>query len=44
MNPTNEKQIPNEPERGPEETQLEAEELDAIAGGAPRPLCATVDY
>jgi len=44
MNPTNEKQIPNQPETGPEETQLEAEELDAIAGGTPKPLYAIVDY
>jgi hypothetical protein len=43
MNPTNEKQIPNQPERGLEESQLETEDLEKISGGAPRPLCAQVD-
>jgi len=44
MNPTNEKQIPNEPERGPEESQLESQDLEKVTGGIDRPSFAHVDY
>lgn len=43
MNPTNDQQVPNQPERGPEESQLESQDLDNVAGGTSRPAFAVVD-